>query len=46
MKEKVGKGLNRPVSGSGSETTLGVMKLERKLPFDLCRALCVLCHLC
>jgi hypothetical protein len=42
VKGKVGKGLYNPVSGSGSETTLGVMKLWRKLLCDLCRALCVL----
>ncbi len=37
---KVGKGLYRPVSGSGSETTFGISRLLSKLPFDLCNFLC------
>lgn len=32
-----------PVSGSGSDTTFGAIRLRRKLPLVLWRALCVLC---
>jgi hypothetical protein len=43
---KEGNGLKSPVSGSGSDMTLGGMRLLRKLPFDLCRTLCALCGGC
>lgn len=43
---KVGKGLYKPVSGSGLETTFGTKRLLSKLLCDLCSALCWLCRQC
>lgn len=45
VKSNAGNGLKMPVFGSGVETTLGFIRLFRKLLCAVCTLLCLLCRM-